>query len=254
MGAAILGRECSGNSRESRRERLTRIVLVTEKDLERFWSKVNKTSNCWLWTSTIVRDGYGTLVINGKLVKAHRFSFALASGDPGKLRVLHKCDSPSCVNPDHLFLGAVQTPEERFWSYVTKTPKCWEWTGVLNRKGYGQFTIGSRVILAHRYSYLNAYGNLGDLCVCHHCDNPKCVNPEHLFLDTRVKNNEDCANKGRVVKGSQVGSAKLTEQDVVAIREKYARGGVLQRVLAAEYGVCQQVISKILTRQGWKHV
>ena len=79
---------------------------------DRFWLKVNKTENCWLWKAGVIGD-YGTFMFRGKPHRAHRVSWILAHGDiPEGLDVLHKCDTPKCVNPDHLFLGT-QTDNTR---------------------------------------------------------------------------------------------------------------------------------------------
>lgn len=75
---------------------------------ERFWANINKVGSCWLWTG-INTDRYGKLKISGKMVLAHRYSYELHFGTiPDGLFVLHKCDTPACVNPDHLFLGTKQ--------------------------------------------------------------------------------------------------------------------------------------------------
>jgi hypothetical protein len=75
-------------------------------ETERFWGRVRKTDGCWLWTGAVGDSGYGQLLIAGRLVGAHRYSYAMVNGPiPGAMEVLHKCDTPPCVNPAHLFLG-----------------------------------------------------------------------------------------------------------------------------------------------------
>jgi hypothetical protein len=77
---------------------------MNPKFLDRFWSKVNKTENCWLWTGSKYKEGYGLIWDKPKIGRAHRISYELAYGPiPEGLCIAHKCDTPSCVNPDHLF-------------------------------------------------------------------------------------------------------------------------------------------------------
>lgn len=83
------------------------------EELQRFWAKVKKTSGCWLWTAALRNKGYGAFCYkqNGRTIqgRAHRFSYEIHKGPiPPGLFVLHKCDTPSCVNPQHLFLGTIQ--------------------------------------------------------------------------------------------------------------------------------------------------
>lgn len=85
-----------------------------------------------------------------------------------------------------------------FWEKVEKTEGCWEWRGCRQKKGYGQFSIGSNLhVQAHRYSYQISVGPIPDgLFVCHHRDNKGCVRPDHLFLGTNRENILDASAKG----------------------------------------------------------
>lgn len=92
------------------------------------------------------------------------------------------------------------TPYQRFMEKVKVNPttQCWEWQAFRNKKGYGQF-IHEGAILAHRISYEFHIGKIPEgLMVCHHCDNPPCVNPKHFFLGTNKENINDAQRKGRI--------------------------------------------------------
>lgn len=89
--------------------------------------------------------------------------------------------------------------ESRFWSKVQKTDDCWLWRATRFPKGYGQIKIKGRRRLAHRVAWELTNGPIPDgLQVCHHCDNPPCVRPDHLFLGTQSDNIQDAVSKGRM--------------------------------------------------------
>lgn len=140
---------------------------------------------------------------------------------------------------------------------VDKKSGCWNWTAFKNR-GYGKLTISEngniRVWLAHRISYFLYVGHLPHhLMVCHHCDNPSCVNPHHLFLGTRVDNCNDMVKKGRVAKGQDSGKAKLTNQDVFTIRYLITNG-LSNKAIAYFFNVRPNTISGIKTKTTWAHL
>ena len=151
----------------------------------------------------------------------------------------------------------MKTIQERFEAKFTKSDGCWEWNAG-KRNGYGAFWIAERRQYAHRISYRLYVGEIpAGLCVCHRCDNPGCVNPDHLFLGTQADNMRDCENKGRgvhcVMSGEKHGRSKLTAAQVVEIRAKYANGAT-QSDLAKEFGVSQQTISVIVRGHNWTKI
>jgi hypothetical protein len=146
-----------------------------------------------------------------------------------------------------------------FWSKVATDGDCWLWTGEKNGDGYGRFFRDGKKGLAHRYAYEQVIGPIPDgLCICHVCDVRNCVRPAHLFPGTHADNNKDMQAKGRGrylgAHGSKNGSAKLTQDDVRAIRRIYAAGGISQHALGRKFGVCGALVNNILHRRIWKHV
>ncbi len=145
---------------------------------------------------------------------------------------------------------------ERFWSKVEKKSdnECWEWRSSKTRGGYGCFRVNNKQVHAHRYSWELHFGLVLDgLCVLHHCDNPSCVNPTHLWLGTKYDNIQDMIRKGRNKVGSQRLSSKLTEQDVICIRNLHKKE-IPMKELARIYNVSYVSIAKICSRCTWKHV
>lgn len=148
----------------------------------------------------------------------------------------------------------------RLLSKTKKTNTCWIWLGAKNPKGYGRIKINKKLYSPHRIMFELFYGKiLGVYDVCHKCDNPSCINPDHLFLGTRSDNMKDAYNKGRLKileyirpKGSDVYSSKLKERDIFQIREL---DKVLQRnEIAKLFNVHKSQISRALNGQSFKHI
>jgi hypothetical protein len=154
---------------------------------------------------------------------------------------------------------------ERFLRAVPDRPAdgCWLWTRCKGRQGYGYISVEGR---GRKATHVSIYLKTGEwppkgMFVCHSCDNPPCVNPDHLWIGTCGDNARDMVAKGRNVhpnglppdkqpRGTRHGSAKLTEDDVRAIRassEPYLK-------MAAHYGVDECTIYNVRSRRKWKHI
>jgi GTP-dependent phosphoenolpyruvate carboxykinase len=148
-----------------------------------------------------------------------------------------------------------------FWDRVKKgaQDECWEWQGYRDKNGYGHLTVHQEVKLAHRYAWEDIYGSLPDwLYVLHKCDNPSCVNPEHLILGTQQDNLADCVAKGRASGGSMPGelnpSAKITAIQAREIYISRNRFGNKLRVIAEKYGITPQAVHLIAKGIKWSSV
>ncbi len=138
---------------------------------------------------------------------------------------------------------------------------CWNWTRSLDSRRYGSAWLNGKKILAHRMSYICFNGDIPNgMCVCHKCDNGKCINPNHLFLGTQRDNMIDASIKGRFngrtqsfKKGEFHKMAKLSEYDVLAIRRNL-RLGMKQKYIANLYKVDQTTISGIKRKKLWTHI
>ena len=165
-----------------------------------------------------------------------------------------------------------ETLEKRFNKHITKMPSgCWEWTGHRNYYNYGIIcSTGGKPVhkKAHRASWEIFRGSIPDgLFVCHHCDNPPCCNPDHLFLGTCKDNVQDLVRKKRhcfgnamkkrmlkhAVRGDTHCCAKLTASAIKTIRQGLSEG-ISGREFAKEYGVSPSTICDIGKRRTWRHV
>lgn len=251
---------------------------LTVRDLTRFWSLVDKQGpdDCWNWLGACV-SGYGKFITGlGWCLDARYIAVGSTRYD---LLAWHRCHNKRCCNPNHIQVGTREEkildgfyvtvhngpiPEltdadrDRFWSKVDIQDQddCWPWLDFLSVKNkYGVFYISAVKFLAHRVAYSLALGNPRSKLVCHSCDNPSCCNPEHLWLGTSLDNILDMIAKGRKRSphGSNAGMAKLTEIEVLQIRDRAARGQSLSD-LAKLYPVTTSNIRAIVNRQTWAHI
>lgn len=162
-------------------------------------------------------------------------------------------------------IGRPKNDGTEFWNKVNKEGEngCWEYTGGRGYNGYGQYWLDGKNIRAHRYSYILHHPLTIDLLeghreiiVCHRCDNPKCVNPAHLFLGASADNTKDMMAKGRKCdkKGEKHHMVKLTETQVREIRTKYANGGITYKQLGLEYGVTESCVRQAFHGKSWSHI
>lgn len=179
---------------------------------------------------------------------------------------------------------APRNPLDRFMEKIDKasSPRgCWLWTAAKSHNGYGFFKESPRQMTkAHRFAYAQWVAPIPDgLLVCHHCDTPACVNPEHLYVGTQKQNRGDAVDRGRTatglrsgmhthpearqygkradtsawLRGEQVSLSKVTEQDVREIRRLRSEG-IRNDELALRYGVDRHTITSITSGRTWKHV
>ena len=198
---------------------------------KRFWARVDKTGDCWLWTGND-SNGHGRLRIRknereetgfGAEASAHLVVWWLIHHSREKF-VDRTCGNTLCVRPEHL---TVRTPDERFWGKVEKTNSCWVWRGARSTSGYGSAWYEGVPYAAHRLAWTLTNGKIdGKVVLRHCCDNPRCVNPSHLVPGTQLDNVRDMIDKGRkvVVRGERVATSKLTNEQVVVLRKARSAG------------------------------
>jgi len=204
------------------------MLSVPQRDVDRFWIKVAKSPDpdgCWLWIAGTFDSGYGAFRFHNRLRRTHRLAYEWLVGPiPDGSQVLHKCPDGGnrrCVNPAHLALG---THEEN----------------MRDRDVDGRTARGDRNGTRLHPERL-ARGER----------NGKHTKPERT---PRGKRHPYVRNPERHAHGERVGASKLTADTVRIIRDRFAQGGITQTALAAEFGVTQMLVSKIVHRHVWKHV
>ncbi len=146
----------------------------------------------------------------------------------------------------------------RFWAKVEKGEGCWNWTASTQKGGYGQFGIRALRVSNFKATHVALWLATGEwppagVSVCHACDNPKCVRPDHLFLGTPTENMQDSSQKHRIQNGRRHWNARLTEAQVLEVRRLKA-DGLRNCEIVRKTGLTDRLVSRIVTGSRWKHL
>jgi len=238
-------------------------MLIDNEIKKKFFKRVEKREEkdgCWMWIGK-KSNGYGYLYHKGENFSARRISWLIYYNRESNLRYIRpKCKNKLCINPDHLCESHTTQDKinikNRFSSKIKKSENgCWKWTGAKISTGYGALYVDGTIQLSHRLSYEFYNGKIPKgFHVCHHCDNPECVNPKHLFLGTDLDNSIDCIKKGRNAKGEKQGLHKLTTEQVKYIKQNYIPYKIPLRHFAKKYAVDEKTIHRVITGECWNHV
>lgn len=155
------------------------------------------------------------------------------------------------------FFDSQSEIKEDFFTNVQLGTKneCWIWLAGKTGLGYGQYILNGKVLYAHRVSWMLKNGDIPKgLHVLHRCDNPKCVNPNHLYVGTHQQNMNDKKMRGRNpgLKGELSPKAKLTWEQVREMRILYSKGNISHRELAKKFGISNRMVSAIIRKDCWK--
>ena len=228
---------------------------------EKFWSLVAKRGRdeCWNWLGPRGHKGHPIFHSGNRQHTATRLAWAFFTGQQVSpdSHINRACGNLFCLNPSHLRevrKGSSTISREERLSRLTdrsSTDGCWLFTGHRDRCGYGKFDKS----LAHRIAWELNNGPIPiGLSVCHHCDNPPCVRPSHLFLGTPKENVADMIQKGRqgVTRHGRGGPQKFTIEQIARIQAAYATGEVTHRQIAIVLGVDTSSICRIVNRAKYK--
>lgn len=192
--------------------------------------------------------------MNDQLFKSTFAALGRKAGSPKVLRRLSRSEKMHAWEEDPEMLKRIA---ERFWSHVSVLgiKECWIWTADTSPFGYGRMNICGDVWNAHRIAFWLHHRKLNhSLHVCHHCDNPPCCNPHHLFQGSDLDNQRDANNKGRHLRGTEMHNVILNEEIVRQIRLLYVPRKCGKYALAKLFRVHPSTIQKVYERRSWAWV
>lgn len=169
-----------------------------------------------------------------------------------------RIQSCGCLSRENARRTKITQPvplQQRFDKYALKRDGCWIWAGMRNALGYGVIRYSGKRSFAHRLSFELYKGQIPEgMYVCHKCDNPSCVNPDHLFIGSPKDNMDDMRAKGRenYVKGEQNSNAKLVQEQVIEIRNLY--GSLSASKTAKLFSISKKSVLNIWNRHTWAHI
>lgn len=228
--------------------------MITQKFIQRFWGRVDVkgSDDCWLWTGSKNRKGYGQVSLNGKVQRTHRVSWVLSFGEiPSGLCVCHKCDVPSCVNPSHLFLGTVA---ENTRDMISKgrarySPDCRPPIRTGEKNG------GSKLTWAIVRSMRSEYVDGSTISTLSEKYGVTYQNVRLVLMGRTWKDRDGTScvyiRDDSPWSGEKNSAAKLTRSQVDEIRASKMRGDSVKSI-AAKYGTGANNIRRILSGERWK--
>lgn len=228
-------------------------INITLSDENRFWNKVDKSSGpgaCWPWTANKFSTGYGCFYLAGKKVKAPRVAWVSAKGSIPMddshhgICVCHRCDTPGCCNPAHLFLG---TNADNVADRERK-----------NRNSPGETNLSAKLTNAQAIEIRSLYA-VGDTTYNKLASQFGVKNKTIKGIIRRktwkhLPGREDTIARTRVFRGEAVACAKLNTAKVLEIRARFKSGGMTRTRLARMFGVDSTTVDAVVRRESWKHV
>lgn len=211
-------------------------------------SKVRRGRGVWCSRACVSRahSAERKCVECGQVFRAH-----LSAVKVGKGRY---CSRTCVIHAQNRGVAPKVDPAIRFWRLVDKTPDprgCWLWRGFKDVHGYGDFAVSTNIRMpAHRFALATREVVEPRRHVLHSCDNPSCVNPDHLRQGTQAENMSDACERNRIARGTRHGAHKLDDSQVQAIRLA-AAAGEIQWQIADRFGVSQMTVSDIVRRRTW---